>query len=598
MSPGTPDTPALDIHPDAGHEALIEFLYQAPIGLAEAALDGEMALINPMAAQLLLPLAPTPDLGNLFAVLDTVAPDLPHLVASFRGGSGPILESRRIALAHPLRSDGTPGVLSLGLWKLGPDRLMAVVSDVSLEVQREQEGLTRQLYDASRTDALTRMPNRVVAVDRIGSSMVREDPEGGGEMAVLYMNCDRFRQLSESWGHAVGDEVLSMMADRLRSALRAHDTVDRIGAEESVAARVGGDEFVVVLNGLKRGEDVHVVARRLLEFLAAPYGVGTRQFVCTMSMGVVLQAQATGDAETVMRNASLAMAEAKRQGGGCYVIFQPEMAERAARRGEVENGLRLALETRGLEVFYQPFVHLVGAEDRVRRRCAGVEALVRWNHPVQGMIPPLEFIPVAEESGLIGRIGSLVLETACSDFVRWRSELGLRAPERLSVNLSRAELSARDFAARVGDILQRTGMDPRDLQFEVTESLAAQDDSVRLRLLELKGLGVELALDDFGTGYSSLSSLHQLPVDTVKIDRSFVSLADTSPHHRVLIEATVRVARSLGMGTVAEGIETPEQAGVVRDLGCERGQGYLFSRPLSAARTTEWLRGMPGPLRR
>jgi diguanylate cyclase (GGDEF)-like protein len=584
---------------DPAHEALIHFLYQAPIGLAEASLDGEIQLINPMAAQLLLPLAPTPELGDLYVVLGSLAPDLRALVADFPGESGAVLESRRIPLAAPIRSDGTPGVLSLGLWKLGPDRLMAVVNDVSLEVQREEEGLSRHLYDASRTDTLTRMPNRVVAVDRIDASMVRVDPEGSGEMAVLHMNCDRFRQLSESWGRVAGDEVLAMMADRLRSALRSHDRVDRIGSQESVAARVGGDEFVVVLNGLKRGEDVHLVARRLLELLSTPYGIGSRQLVCTISMGVVLQAQALGDAETVLRDAAIAMAEAKRQGGSRYVIFQPEMAERASRRGEVENGLRVALETGQLTVFYQPLVHLDPVEDGKGGadgviRCAGVEALVRWNHPTQGMIPPLEFIPVAEEAGLIGRIGSLVLETACRDFGRWKADLGPRAPAHLSVNLSRAELAAPDFTARVGEILQRTGMAPRELQFEVTESLAAQDDAIRSRLLELKGLGVTLALDDFGTGYSSLSSLHQLPVDTVKIDRSFVSRADTNLHHRVLIEATVLVARSLGMGTVAEGIETCEQAGVVRELGCERGQGYLFSRPLSAAQATEWLRGVAG----
>jgi diguanylate cyclase (GGDEF)-like protein len=585
-----PGGPSLAEEKDAAHEALIHFLYQAPIGLAEASLSGETELMNPMAAQLLLPLAPSADLGNLFQVLAPLAPDLPALVAAFPEETGPILESRRIPLPAPVQEDGPPGVLSLGLWKLGPDRLMAVVTDVSLEVQRERDGLTRSLYDASRTDALTRMPNRVAAIDRIDSSLVREEPEGGGEMAVLYLNCDRFRQLSESWGRAAGDEVLAMMADRIRSALRSHDRVDRIGSEESVAARVGGDEFVVVLNGLKRGEDVHVVARRLLDLLSAPYGIGSRQLVCSISMGVVLQAQAMGDAETVMQDAAIATAEAKRQGGSRYVIFQPEMAKRAARRGEVENGLRVALETGQLSVFYQPFVQLDALEDEEGSRCVGVEALVRWNHPTQGMIPPMEFIPVAEEAGLIGRIGTVVLETACGDFVRWKAELGRRAPAHLSVNLSRAELSAPEFAARVHDILERTGMAPKELQFEVTESLAAQDCAIQDRLRELKGLGVTLALDDFGTGYSSLSSLHQLPVDTVKIDRSFVSRADTNLHHRVLIEATVLVARSLGMGIVAEGIETREQAGVVRELGCERGQGYLFSRPLSMLQTTEWLR--------
>lgn len=222
-------------------------------------------------------------------------------------------------------------------------------------------------------------------------------------------------------------------------------------------------------------------------------------------------------------------------------------------------------------------------------RCAGVEALVRWRHPKRGIVGPVEFIGVAEECGLIGALGDYVLATACEDFVGWQRTLGPRAPRSLAVNLSRAQVAEAGWTATVSAILKASGMPPHQLQLEVTESLAAQNATVQRHLHELKELGVKLALDDFGTGYSSLACLHLLPVDTVKIDRSFVSQADTSAHHRVLIEATVRVAHSLGMDTVAEGIKTEAQASVVSQLGSDKGQGYLYSRPLSADDLTDWI---------
>jgi EAL domain-containing protein (putative c-di-GMP-specific phosphodiesterase class I) len=328
------------------------------------------------------------------------------------------------------------------------------------------------------------------------------------------------------------------------------------------------------------------VALRLLDALARPYAIGARQVHCGVSMGVLLQAQAGGDADTALQDASIAMVEAKRSGGGRYVIFEPAMRERAARRGGVEADLRSALAGNELFVVYQPVVGLQAASGI--DRCAGLEALVRWRHPTRGVVPPIEFIGVAEQCGLIGAIGDFVLETACRQFVQWQAALAERAPRLLAVNLSRAQLVEPGLVAGVRAILGATGMKPAQLQLEVTESLAAQDETIQGRLRELKALGLTLALDDFGTGYSSLASLHLLPVDTVKIDRSFVSQADASHHHRVLIEATIRVAGSLGMGTVAEGIETDAQAAVVRELGCDKGQGYLYSQPLTALDLEAW----------
>jgi EAL domain-containing protein (putative c-di-GMP-specific phosphodiesterase class I) len=269
-------------------------------------------------------------------------------------------------------------------------------------------------------------------------------------------------------------------------------------------------------------------------------------------------------------------------------VFAPEMRDRAARRGGVEAELRQALERGELFTVYQPVVGIL--PDGGIDRSSGVEALVRWQHPARGLVGPVEFIGIAEECGLIGAIGEHVLRTACQDFMHWQTELGALAPGLLAVNLSRAQLAQRDLCDTVQAVLQACGMRPEQLQLEITESLAAQGIDIQLQLQRLKRLGIKLALDDFGTGYSSLSSLHLLPVDTVKIDRSFVSLADTSAHHEVLIEATVKVARSLGMNTVAEGIETEAQAAVVRRQGCDKGQGYLYSRPLHSERLMEWLR--------
>jgi EAL domain-containing protein (putative c-di-GMP-specific phosphodiesterase class I) len=289
-------------------------------------------------------------------------------------------------------------------------------------------------------------------------------------------------------------------------------------------------------------------------------------------------------------------------------MFDPAMRERAVRRGDIESELRRALAESQLYVEYQPVVELQGAAgdiaqagcagdipqsvcaaDIAQSGCAGVEALVRWRHPTRGVVPPLEFIGVAEECGLIGALGHFVLSTACRQFVAWQQQLGALAPRQLAVNLSRGQVGEAGFVESVKAVLRDSGMTPAQLQFEVTESLAVQDEALQEALRELRAIGLKLALDDFGTGYSSLASLHLLPVDTIKIDRSFVNEVVESQHHRVLIEATVRVAESLQLGTVAEGIETLAQADALRRLGCRKGQGYLFSRPLAPAALSQWL---------
>lgn len=584
--------PATGPNPDSADaaEALMQFLYRAPIGLAQTSLCGDIEMINPMSAQLLMPLSPNANLDNLFTTLDALAPELRRLVAEFGAPSGVICESMRIPLGPLGGPRPGPQVLSLSLMKLDESRLMAVLADATAEAQREQQGLARRLRDAARTDSLTRMPNRAAVCELIDKALQCAPTDPGYDFAVLFINCDRFQQINNALGHAAGDEVLGLMSDRLRSILREGDLLGHTSDAGQMAARIGGDEFVIVLDGLHRPDDVHGIAQRLLDALGRPYElVGHRPVRCHVSMGIVLRAQASSDhnADTVLQDANIAMVEAKRAGGARYVVFEPAMQERAARRGGIEAELHTALAEGQLFVVYQPVVGLRAPPDM--EASAGVECLVRWRHPVRGVVPPLEFISVAEECGLIGAVGDFVLSTACGEFMRWQAELGSRAPRMLAVNLSRAQLTQPGFVDRVAHLLRANGMPAHCLQLEITESLAAQDEGVQARLHELKALGLTLALDDFGTGYSSLSSLHQFPVDTVKIDRSFVSQADASHHHRVLIQATVMVANSLGMSTVAEGIETQAQAAVVRELGCDKGQGYLFSRPLAACDLDLWL---------
>ncbi|MBI3368961.1 MAG: EAL domain-containing protein, partial [Burkholderiales bacterium] len=483
------------------------------------------------------------------------------------------------------RPDGDwAAVLSCGqVIEHAPDGAPRRMAGIHVDMT-EQMQMQAMLRHAARTDSLTQLPNRAAVFDRVQQAINRAGEEADFGYAVLFMDFDRFKQVNDTLGHAVGDELLRQIAHRLRSALRPGDQV-RPGAayHAHTAGRIGGDEFVVVLEGVQGREQACAVARRLMDVLAAPYQIGQHCVHSSASIGIVTSEHPANDAHTVMRDADTAMYEAKRSGRGRYIVFDASMHERVAHGLETENELRLALQRDELFVVYQPVVDLHAGGP------ASVEALVRWQHPRRGLVPPIEFIPVAEESGLIVELGRHVLATACRQFVAWQRELGEHAPKALAVNLSPAQLKAPSLVADVRQVMAESGIAPHQLQLEVTESLAAQDETARTRLRELKGLGLRVALDDFGTGYSSLACLHQLPVDTVKIDRSFVSHAETSDYHRVLIEATIRVASTLGMDTVAEGIETAGQATLMHSLHCGRGQGYWFAKPLSADDLARWV---------
>jgi predicted signal transduction protein with EAL and GGDEF domain len=366
--------------------------------------------------------------------------------------------------------------------------------------------------------------------------------------------------------------LLVTIAKRLQLAVRAEDTV----------ARMGGDEFVVLLPHCDRTM-AERVANTLLDKLRETIVLdGSVQYVAMASIGVALFPDDGATQELLLRNADIAMYEAKRTGRARYVMFEPSMRQEVSASVSLENDLRQALDKCELFVVYQPLINLADGE------FSGVEALLRWRHPQRGMVSPVEFIPIAEACGLIDALGQFVLQTACRAF----AAMPFGSPENaitLAVNLSRAQLLQAGLTADVQDALRANGLSPQQLVLEVTESLAAQDELVLSTLHALRVLGVALSLDDFGTGYSSLSCLHELPVNYVKVDRSFVSQAQNSAYHRVMIEATIRMAQTLGLATVAEGIETVGQAALMATLGCDKGQGYLYSKPLEAHALVAWV---------
>jgi diguanylate cyclase (GGDEF)-like protein len=402
------------------------------------------------------------------------------------------------------------------------------------------------------------------------------------------MDCDRFKQINDSLGHEAGDELLRHLAERLRHGLRPVDallsvTPPRGGA---LAARLGGDEFVVLADGVEDAATVAALADRLVCLMAQPYRLQGMDLVASVSVGVIV-AQRGDTAEQLLRDADTAMYEAKRSARGKWVLFEPAMHQRVADSLALEGDLRLALRTGELRAVFQPIIDIGSG------RVVGMEALARWRHPVRGDVSPLQFIPLAEETGLIAELGEQVLRLACTAFADWQLS-GLDLPPRLSVNLSRAQLTDHDLPARIVRLLKDVGLPCDRLQLEITESLAMDNSSVRSLLAELRGHGIQLALDDFGTGHSSLASLQTFPIQQVKIDRAFVREIETSHYHRALVQAVLQVALALRLEVVAEGVETPAQARLLADMGCRRAQGWLYASALEAAAIPAFLGRSPG----
>ena len=384
---------------------------------------------------------------------------------------------------------------------------------------------------------------------------------------MILLDLDRFKVINESVGHAVGDRLLAAVGQRLVGSLRPSDTV----------ARFGGDEFGIVLDPVTDADEARRIAERIGNELRAPFPMGGREWFISASLGIALGRAGRATPGELLREAEIAMVRAKGDPSRRYALFEPSMSDQTMDRIDMENDLRRALERGELRVHYQPLVDL--ASDRI----VGFEALVRWQHPVRGLVPPLAFIPLAEETGLIVPLGRWVLETACRQAVRWHASRPGGPRRLMSVNLSARQFVQPDLVDQVDSILAETGMDPSLLELEITESVVMDQSEVGVRTLSrLRDMGVRLVLDDFGTGYSSLSYLRHLPLDTIKIDRTFVAGLDGQAD-RSIVEAVISLAHGLRISVVAEGIETEEQFEMLRGMGCDVGQGYLFARPMPAA---------------
>ncbi len=441
-----------------------------------------------------------------------------------------------------------------------------------LAVQRAAE-MSRENEHQALHDPLTGLPNRALLADRIDQALAR-GLRTDGAVAVLFLDVDLFKVVNDSLGHAAGDRLLREIGARLGRLLRAGDTL----------ARFGGDEFVIVCED-QTIDEVPALADRVSEALADPFEFEGRTVTVTASVGIAL-AQGTTDAGTMLRDADAAMYRAKAAGRDRAVVFDEGMHEDAAQRLEAEFGLRRALDNGELQVHYQPVV------DARSGLTVGFEALVRWNHPEFGLLPPDRFIPVAEETGLIVALGEWVLREAVRQVAAWRSAAVAHTDVWVAVNLSARQLRAPHLVTTLADCLSEVGVPASVLHLEITESVIMDDLPRTKETLEaIRDLGVLMAIDDFGTGYSSLSYLRRLPVSTIKIDRSFVDALDgPDASATTLVDAIVSMAHALGMEAIAEGVETPDQLRTLRELGVHLSQGYLWSRPLPSGQATDWLR--------
>ena len=435
----------------------------------------------------------------------------------------------------------------------GRRALLVAATDVTARRKAQARLLQAAFYDP-----LTGLPNRALFKDRLEVAFARAKGREAAKFAVLFLDLDRFKLVNDSLGHRAGDELLVQIARRLESCRRAGDTV----------ARLGGDEFTLLVEGVGNEEDAIVVAERVHRALAPPFVLEGHEVFAGASIGIALGGPATERVEHLLRDADTAMYRAKVR--GCrHAVFDSSMHERAMAALRVENELRRALERGELRVHYQPIVELATG------RTLGVEALVRWEHRERGLVPPTEFIPLAEETGLVVPLGRWVLEEAC------HALSVLPASITLSVNLSGRQLLQQEFGQDLAEMLSRAQVDPARLRLELTESMLIGNGAAAIQALEkLRQIGVRLCIDDFGTGYSSLSYLHELPIDALKIDRSFIGAMGEDERKIKIVQSILLLGKGLGIEVVAEGVETREQADALRRLGCERAQGYFFARPL------------------
>jgi diguanylate cyclase (GGDEF)-like protein len=436
---------------------------------------------------------------------------------------------------------------------------LATHEDIT-ERQRAEERIAHM----AGHDALTDLPNRVRLRERLEQELKRV--KRGDSLAVLCLDLDGFKSVNDTLGHPIGDELLKVVADRLRGCTREPDTI----------ARLGGDEFAIIMTAMQQPSDAAALARRVRESIVKPYHLDGHQIIVDLSVGISVAPLDGTTPDVLLKNADMALYGAKADGRGTYRFFESEMDARMKARRELEMDLRNALVDRRFELHYQPLVNLQTNE------ITAFEALIRWNHPTRGTVSPAEFIPVAEETGLIVPIGEWVLRTACMETANWPGD------HKVAVNLSPAQLKSRNMLETVVSALAASGMPPNRLQLEITESMLMQNTFGTLATLhKLRELGVQIAMDDFGTGYSSLSYLRSFPFDKIKIDRSFIQDLSNGAEPLAIVHAVAGLAKCLNMISTAEGVETRQQMETLQTVGCTEMQGYFFSRAKPAAEIIE-----------
>jgi len=407
-------------------------------------------------------------------------------------------------------------------------------------------------------DRLTGLPNRIMAKQQLARELARASRDGS-DVAVLVIDLDRFKPVNDVFGLETGDELLRVFAERMSSKIRDMDTL----------ARFGADEFIVIQPGVVDSDSALKLAARLVEAMSLPLKVNAHVIDSSISVGVAISSDCQYDSAEMLRSADIAVHRAKSEGGAAYRFFETDMHVKLQDRQSMEQDLRRAIESDALTLHYQPLFNVNTKE------LLGFEALLRWHDPVRGNVSPVDFIPIAEETGLIVGLGNWVLETACRDALQWPGE------RKIAVNLSPVQFRDPELPRKVSAILDRTGLPPERLELEITEGVLIEDAEAALKLLmELKGLGVRISMDDFGTGYSSLSYLKLFPFDKIKIDRSFVSHLESGSEDAVIVKAILAMGHSLGMIATAEGVESDEQLTYLHDEGCDEAQGFLLGRPM------------------
>ena len=457
---------------------------------------------------------------------------------------------------------------SLKFIATGDNTVLAIISDISAQKETEK----RVNYLAYH-DTLTKLPNRYLFHDRLVQAMAYAD-RASKLMAVLFLDLDNFKTINDTLGHRAGDELLKAFADRLVKGIRAADTISWFSTEEPLTARVGGDEFVLLLNNVGNVQDVAIVAQRIFRVISEPFVVGSHKIFVTASMGIAVYPLDGKDTDTLLINADVAMYEAKKQGKNSYRYYSESMNKYAFERFVVESKLRTALAQNEFMLFYQPQININTG------KLIGVEALIRWMQPDLVLTRPGEFIPLAEQSGLIVQIGEWVLRAACKQNLAWQRN-GLSSM-LMTVNVSGIQFGLDNFVGIVSEVLSDTGLDPHCLQLELTESTVMNDhDKTVQKLRALQTMGVKTSIDDFGTGYSSLKYLKHFPLDTLKIDTSFITNVSTNTVDQSIVNAIISLAHNFNLKVVAEGVETKEQLSYLHAIGCEAAQGYLICPPVN-----------------